>query len=133
MNDREFRRVDYPNVWLGVSVEDQETADQRILLLLKTPAAKRWVSAEPLLGEIDLSSWLAPKHLLPYGMKFMLDWLVAGGESGSHFRPMQLEWARSLKDQCDAAGVPCYFKQIAATRPGQPSGDPRLDAAKAVP
>lgn len=87
-----------PNVWLGVSVEDQHRADERIPDLLATPAAVRWISAEPLLGPVDLK-----------GSK--LDWVVCGGESGPHARPMHPDWARSLRDQCAAAGVPFLFKQ----------------------
>ena len=88
------------NVWVGVSVEDQRTADERIPHLLKTPAAIRWISAEPLLGSIDLTSYLDN-----------LDWIVAGGESGPKARPMHLEWPRLLRDQCNQAGVSFFFKQ----------------------
>jgi protein gp37 len=87
------------NVWLGVSIEDQITAEERIPLLLETPAAVRWVSAEPLLGPIKLD-----------GHEY-IHWLVVGGESGPNARPMQIEWARSLRDQCVVAGVPYFFKQ----------------------
>jgi protein gp37 len=85
-----------PNVWLGVSVEDQQRADERIPDLLATPAAVRWISAEPLLGPVDLER--------------RLDWVVVGGESGPGARPMHPDWARSLRDQC-AASVPFFFKQ----------------------
>ena len=91
------------NVWLGVSAEDQKTADERIPLLMETPAAVRWVSAEPLLGPIDLES-------VP-SMEGSIDWVVVGGESGPGARPMHPDWARSLRDQCKAAGVPFFFKQ----------------------
>jgi len=97
-----------PNVWLGVSVEDQKTADERIPLLLQTPAAVRWVSAEPLLGPIEFrGSWLNPtaQPANPLG------WVVVGGESGPGARPMHPDWARSLRDQCQAANVPFFFKQ----------------------
>lgn len=101
-----------PNICLGVSVEDQETADELIPLLLQTPAAVRWISAEPLLGAVDLTQFLvrsfdeaeAAGH---YG----LDWVVAGGESGPKARPMNPVWARNIRDQCNAAGVPFLFKQ----------------------
>ncbi|WP_280317256.1 phage Gp37/Gp68 family protein [Nocardia wallacei] len=86
------------NVWLGVSAEDQKRADLRIPALMKTPAAVRFVSAEPLLGPIDLND--AP-----------LDWLIIGGESGPGARPMQAQWARSLRDQCEQLGIACHFKQ----------------------
>jgi len=99
----------YPHVWLGVSVEDQSTADQRIPLLLKTPAAVRWVSVEPLLGMVDLraSCW---KSWTP-NRSAHIDWVVAGGESGPNARPIHPDWVRNLRDQCAAAGVPLLFKQ----------------------
>jgi protein gp37 len=94
-----------PNVWLGVSCENQATADERIPLLLQTPAAVRWVSAEPLLGEVILP------RLSHNPDSTGLNWVVAGGESGPDARPMHPDWARSLRDQCKAAGVPFFFKQ----------------------
>jgi protein gp37 len=87
------------NVWLGVSVENQRFADERIPLLLETPAAVRFISAEPLLGPIRT---LATSSL---------DWVIVGGESGPNARPMHPEWALSLRDQCASAGVPFFFKQ----------------------
>lgn len=98
-----------PNVWLGVSAEDQKRADLRIPALLDTPAAVRFVSAEPLLGPIDL-------HADPIGKDSVfwighLDWVIVGGESGPSARPMHPDWARSLRDQCIGAGVPFLFKQ----------------------
>lgn len=93
-----------PNVWLGVSAEDQKAADERIPLLLKTPAAVRWVSAEPLLGPVDLSAYLSSPAT-------SLDWVVAGGESGPNARPMHPDWARHLHDQCFATSTPFFFKQ----------------------
>ncbi len=118
-----------PNVWLGVSVEDQRRADERIPVLLETPAAVRWISAEPLLGAINLRRIrIAPNHhtildaLDGYAIastptqpgrpaRTMLDWVVAGGESGPGARPMHPDWARGLRDQCATAGVPFLFKQ----------------------
>lgn len=107
-----------PNAWLGVSVEDQAAADARIPLLLQTPAAVRWISAEPLLGPVDLPG------LFYYGTErtggvvplrdrghTQLDWVVVGGESGPKARPMHPDWPRSLRDQCAVAGVPFLFKQ----------------------
>jgi protein gp37 len=94
-----------PNVWLGMSVEDQATANERIPLLLDTPAAVRWISAEPLLSEIVLNGWIG------YQNTPQLDWVVAGGESGTNARPMHPDWARALRDQCAANGVPFFFKQ----------------------
>lgn len=89
-----------PNVWLGTSVEDQKRADLRVSHLLNTDAAVRFLSCEPLLGPVDLTSWLSGLH-----------WVIAGGESGPDYRPMNLDWARSLRDQCVEAGVPFFFKQ----------------------
>lgn len=141
----------FPNVWLGVSVEDQARADERIPILLDTPAAVRWISAEPLLGPVDLSTidvdgdstldaLMAPtwqelldewpesdifeesklesfldwhgRTSLPDGPAHkVIDWVVAGGESGPDARPMHPFWAIQLRDQCAAAGVPFLFKQ----------------------
>jgi len=112
-----------PNVWLGVSVENQAAADERIPLLLQTPAAVRFISAEPLLGPINLTNLhyenvtsidaLKGLHGFPSphteGPK--LDWVIVGGESGPGARPMHPTWVRSLRDQCKAANVPFFFKQ----------------------
>lgn len=113
------------NVWVGVSVEDQATANERVPLLLETPADVRWISAEPLLGPIKLDlpnprpsrydanglgiEWIEDATWLwrPNG----IDWVVVGGESGPKARPMHPEWVRSLRDQCAAATVPFLFKQ----------------------
>ena len=95
-----------PNVWLGVSVENQAAADERIPLLLQTPAAVRFISAEPLLGPVEISS-----HRYPALWTTKLGWVIVGGESGPGARPMHPDWARSLRDQCQAAGVPFFFKQ----------------------
>ena len=103
-----------PNVWLGVSVEDQKTADERIPLLLETPAAVRWISAEPLLGPVEFSNVTNRSDAVKRLGKGSLDgihWVVVGGESGHGARPMHPGWARSLRDQCQAAGVPFFFKQ----------------------
>lgn len=102
------------NVWLGVSVEDQKRADERIPLLLQTPAAVRWISAEPLLGPVDISPWLAMRTEIGgiQDERERLDWVVVGGESGPGARPFDIAWARSLRDQCRAAGVPFFLKQI---------------------
>lgn len=106
-----------PNVWLGVSVEDQERAS-RIDHLVQTPAAVRFISAEPLLGPLDLGKWIShpncslgswdnPTIIDPPP----IDQVIVGGESGPHARPMHPNWARSLRDQCLSAGVPYFFKQ----------------------
>lgn len=115
-----------PHVWIGVSVEDQDTADARIPLLLETPAAVRWLSIEPLLGAINLRR-IAPRYFAARANALTgiwdwedgpmtretpsLDWVVVGGESGQNARPMHPEWARSLRDQCKAAGVAFNYKQ----------------------
>jgi protein gp37 len=123
------------NVWLGVSAERQPEADERILHLLATPAAVRFVSAEPLLGPINLTSLAFSKtcgceHRSPTLNAFeatvlcegccegperldlgKLDWVIVGGESGPSARPVHPGWVRSLREQCAAAGVAFYFKQ----------------------
>lgn len=104
-----------PNVWLGVSVEDQDTANVRIPLLLKTPAAVRWISAEPLLGRIDLrflwSRQTSRSAIGQINTYARLNWVVAGGESGPKARPTHPDAVRSLRDQCAAADMPFLFKQ----------------------
>lgn len=101
----------WPNVWLGVSVENQEYADKRIPLLLQMPTAVRWISAEPLLGPLDLRPYLQMQYLGMGEEEPMLSWVIVGGESGPHARPMHSDWVRSLRDQCKAAGVACFVKQ----------------------
>lgn len=122
-----------PNVWLGVSVEDQQTADERIPLLLQTPAAVRFVSAEPLLGPVDSKIKVSKGGMTNYWIDSLtcdykneqgeviagppsgvgpIDWVICGGESGSKARPMHPDWARSLRDQCKAAGVAFFMKQM---------------------
>ena len=91
-----------PNVWLGTSAENQEQADKRIPSLVQMPAALRFVSLEPLLGPIDLK----PKWLE------RLDWVIVGGESGPKARPCNLKWILDIVQQCKAAGVPCFVKQL---------------------
>ena len=119
-----------PNVWIGVSVEDQKWADIRIPALLETPAAVRWISAEPLLGPVELRTSHCPAHDFPGGFctfscpqRQRLDWVVVGGESGRDARPMHPDWARSLRDQCVSAGIPFLFKQHGQYSPawGQPT------------
>jgi len=126
-----------PNVWLGTSVENQATADERIPWLLKTPAALRFVSVEPLLAPLQLEKlgpWhepgmACPREVYPLaGLMAIPDsdwdvgrigWAIIGGESGPGFRPMELAWLTDLIDQCRAAHVPVWVKQDAARRPGQ--------------
>jgi protein gp37 len=98
------------HVWLGVSVENQQTADERIPLLLQTPAAVRFVSVEPMLGPVDLDPTCRGFFgTLPNQPG--IDWVICGCESGTGARPMELDWARSLKDQCVEAGVAFFLKQ----------------------
>ncbi len=116
-----------PNVWLGVSVEDQKTANERIPLLLETPSLFRWVSIEPMIGPVSFR-W-APWHETYYedpklqpgyvrmnhldGLR-RIDWIVAGGESGPDARPMDAGWVRILAGECQEAGVPLFVKQLGA-------------------
>lgn len=116
-----------PNVWLGVSAENQKTADERIPLLLDTPAAIRFVSCEPMLGQIDLRPYLwascsfdnpstfpmmnGPRRNEAIAPAGLLHWVICGGESGPYARPLHPDWARGLRDQCADAGVPFFFKQ----------------------
>lgn len=130
-----------PNIWLGVSIEDQAAADDRVIHLLRTPAAVRWVSAEPLLGPVRL--WLlgeldheedsagAEVYALS-GTRAIpdcdwkstrLDWVVVGGESGPGARPLNPQWVRDLRDQCFTNRVPFLFKQWGAWMPTIQDGD----------
>lgn len=139
----------FPNVWLGVSAEDQQRADERIPALLETPAAIRFVSAEPLLGEIDLRGyipvvwshgaqrWCHPDDFHAFECTLSepagddeenqlpsLDWIIAGGESGPGARPMHPAWPRLIRNQCKAAGVPFFFKQWGEWLPWEPEHGP---------
>lgn len=99
-----------PNVWLGTSVENQQVADERIPLLIQTPAAVRFLSCEPLLGRVDLSGWqFTDEQGEP--IKPPIDWVIAGGESGPKARPVHPEWIRELRDCCQASGTSFFFKQ----------------------
>ncbi len=137
-----------PNVWLGVSVEDQRRADERIPLLLDTPAAVRWCSAEPLLGPLDLTRIvLIPSDHPERGKPDVsinaltgwlgssaadmarLDWVVAGPESGPNARPAHIDWGRSLRDQCAAANVPFLWKQNGAFEDHGPAWGPAAGSA----
>jgi protein gp37 len=101
-----------PNVWLGVSAENQQWADIRIPALLDTPAAVRFVSAEPLLGPIDLGEVAGANC----GGVPNIDWLIVGGESGPGARPMSPDWASDLRNQCTESGVAFLFKQWGSYR-----------------
>jgi protein gp37 len=121
----------HANVWLGVSVEDQTAADERVPELLGTPAAVRWLSIEPQLGPVDLSKWLKPSLVTNEGLRLQhpdpripssggrwewsgINWVVIGGESGPGARPFNIQWARDLVRQCQQAGVAVFVKQLGA-------------------
>lgn len=112
-----------PNVWLGVSVEDQDTADARIPWLLETPAAVRWLSAEPLLGPIHIDILHPTREPAMPSLIDGIDWIVAGGESGRDARPMHPEWVRGLRDQCRNAKVAFLFKQWGEWSPRAPANE----------
>jgi protein gp37 len=108
-----------PNVWLGVSVEDQASAP-RIWELLKTPAAVRFASLEPLIGPVDLNAIEALCQTWRRGLTIgtYLDWIIVGGESGASARPCDVAWIRTLVQQAKAVGVPCFVKQASGPKPG---------------
>lgn len=113
---RELGGGDYlPNVWFGVTAENQERANERIPHLVKIPAKVRWVSVEPMLGPVDLTEWLGGEDgtgLGGYGIRPALSWVVGGGEATARSpRPTHPQWARDLRDQCQAAGVAFWWKQ----------------------
>ena len=140
-----------PNVWLGVSVEDQQRADERIPLLLQAPAAVRFLSCEPLLGAVDLTHVVWPGKAAPrsggtqphrvdvlrlgywdevwgfvnhsdmHDFTGPISWVIVGGESGPGSRPCRVEWVRSIVEQCRAAGVACFVKQLGS----RPNTGPR--------
>jgi len=99
------------NVWLGVSAEDQERADERIPELLATPAAVRFVSYEPALGPVDFHSFVRAGR---FAQGSRIDWVIIGGESGPSARPFDIAWARSVVRQCKAESVACFVKQLGA-------------------
>lgn len=101
---------DFPdNVWIGTSCEDQQRADERIPHLLRVPAKVRFLSCEPLLGPVTLRRWVRPS---PGWAADLIHWVIVGGESGAGARPMHPQWARSLRDECQAAGdIAFHFKQ----------------------
>jgi len=118
-----------PNVWLGVSAENQAAMDDRLGHLLGTPAAVRFISYEPALGPVDWS-WLTEFCREPNGEVHMRDeyerratmpppieWLIVGCESGPNARETKLEWVRSIRDQCQAAGVAFFMKQMSRKGP----------------
>ncbi len=109
------QKLPLPNVWLGVTAENQEMADQRIPILLDTPAAHRFVSVEPMLGPVDLTFPCQFEHEENegYGVEALkgLDWVICGGESGRNARPIDPDWVLDLRYQCAEVGTPFFFKQ----------------------
>lgn len=126
---RRWAQKPVQNIWLGVTAENQARADERIPILLQIPAAVRFVSVEPMLGPVDLSlsdgvdlSMSVGTGLKP-GKSYLinsLDWVICGGETGPGARPMHPDWVRSLRDQCQAAGVPFFFKSWGEWAPSKP-------------
>lgn len=110
-----------PNVWLGVSAENQVKADERIPILLDTPAAVHWLSLEPLLGRVNLHAHLWQDMngnvVSQIGRSPRIDWVVVGGESGPEARPMHPDWVKNLHDQCKAADIRFLFKQWGEWKP----------------
>jgi protein gp37 len=129
-----FQGWPLPNVWLGVSCEDQARADERIPDLLAAYAAVRFVSYEPALGPVDFSPYLPPtagtcgisglpcRHSLAHD-KAALDWIIVGGESGPGARPFDIRWAEAVIEQCQKTGVACFVKQL-GNDPRRPDGVP---------
>jgi protein gp37 len=133
----------WPNVWLGTTVENQAEADRRIPQLLAVPAARHFLSCEPLLGPVDLKRFLRRgdsglREADPLAAFLLreaeddgtawvrprIDWVIAGGESGPKARPTHPDWARDLRDQCAAADMPFFFKQWGEWTPGENAGGP---------
>lgn len=98
----------HPHVWIGASVENQDEANKRISHLLCIPASVRFLSMEPLLGLVDFDRVVSPGSVETFRG---IQWVIVGGESGHNARPMHPQWARSIRDQCQAEGVPFFFKQ----------------------
>lgn len=126
--EREYQPVrPLPNVWLGVSVENQRYADMRIPHLLATPAAVRFLSVEPMLGPVNFSLEWTPgavngRRQREGAALGPIDWVIVGGESGAGARPMHPDWARTIRDECTAAGIPFFFKQWGEWSPDRPPG-----------
>jgi protein gp37 len=104
-----------PHVWLGVSVENQQTADERIPILLSIPNVRHFMSIEPMLGPINIWEYL--DHVNEYHPS-QLEWVIVGGESGAQHRPMKEEWAQEIGEECYWANVPFFYKQDSARFPG---------------
>lgn len=112
------------NVWVGVTVEDQQRADERIPELLKIPAAVRFLSCEPLLERLDLSAFIGgtyvalPGDMVEPNYNFGVHWVIVGGESGAAARPFDAQWAAAIKGRCEDAGVAFFFKQMGSNPVG---------------
>lgn len=125
------------HIWFGVTAENQARADERIPILLQIPAAVRFVSVEPMLGPVDLNKYLYPHRLCDGHSAWQcdedcprrpgLDWVICGGETGPGARPMHPDWVRGLRNQCQAAGVPFFFKSWGDWGPGTWHGDSESD------
>ncbi|MCX6500794.1 MAG: DUF5131 family protein [Arthrobacter sp.] len=125
-----WRSGDSPpsNVWVGTSVEDQTRADERIPAMLEIPATGRFLSVEPLLGQVDLNRWLLAEHgRRQIGAPPGISWVICGGESGHGARPCNVEWVRSLVRQCKSAGVATFVKQLGASPVIVPQGYDPID------
>lgn len=112
MSEFEYRKPDYPNIWIGGSVSTQKDADKIIPEILQIPAAVRFVSVEPMLGEMDIQEWIG--SLIGERRTFkhdLLDWVICGAETGPGARIMKDRWAVDLYQQCKSAGVPFFFKK----------------------
>ena len=116
-----------PNIHIGVTAENRARANERIPILLEIPAAVRFVSAEPMLGPVDLRQYLPMRHAdgtlyfsYRYGHKHGLSWVIAGAESGPNRRPFDVAWAEALYQQCKEAGTPYFGKQDSGLYPGVP-------------
>jgi protein gp37 len=127
VSGHDYRPWPWANVWLGVTAENQAMADERIPVLLSIPAARRFVSIEPMLGPVDLRLTRGTRDEDYHGynddgpIDYVitsraddLHWVICGGETGPGARPMHPDWPRSLRDQCTSAGVPFFFKQHGA-------------------
>jgi protein gp37 len=117
----EWAEVPWPNVWIGATIVNQEEADRDIPKLLAVPAARRFLSMEPLLGSVDLTGIYRPwgERGASAALLSRIHWVIVGGESGTGARPIHPDWARDLRDQCAGAGVPFLFKQWGEWAPGE--------------
>lgn len=108
------------NVWMGTTVENQEIAAEKIPYLIEQPAKVRFISCEPLLGSVDIKSWLCNKNEKKRANN-CIDWVIVGGESGPFARPTHPDWVRCIRDQCIKSKVPFHFKQWGSWQPSDES------------